>query len=322
MSVKQLKKEMIAALLSVIVSLVALSSATYAWYVSNSNVEAQTANVAAMANGMMLQIVAGTKPDHGKDNETIAFDTTGGHEISPSSTDDIKTWYVPSAWSDGAMVSGYSIVNFSDADTGEYIVGKNATDSKKYYAYNVSTYTLYTVRDTGIADVYLDGSQADGAITVTSNGQQLDDKVAKSMRIGISTVDKNGNETLILVYAPSEPTGYGNDVYSKNNSITGWITVSNETSTKNATYSHIYAKNYIDQNSKNWAASKDGKSFIKPVSNASPISSGIDYNGIILKVYVWLEGTDSDCINTAADVVNEDLSYDVTLHMVGVNSDN
>ena len=103
---------MIAALLSVIVSLVALSSATYAWYVSNSNVEAQTANVAAMANGMMLQIVAGTKPDHGKDNETIAFDTTGGHEISPSSTDDIKTWYVPSAWSDGAMVSGYSIVNF------------------------------------------------------------------------------------------------------------------------------------------------------------------------------------------------------------------
>lgn len=313
---------MIAALLSVIVSLVALSSATYAWYVSNSNVEAQTANVTAMANGMMLQIVAGTKPDHGKDNETIAFDTTGGHEISPSSTDDIKTWYVPSAWSDGAMVSGYSVVDFSDADTGEYIVGKNATDSKKYYAYNVSTYTLYTVRDTGIADVYLDGSQAGGAITVTSNGQPLDDKVAKSMRIGISTVDKNGNETLRFVYAPSKPTGYGNDVYSKNNAITGWITVANETSTKNATYSHIYAKNYIDQNSKNWAASKDGKSFIKPVSNASPIASGIDYNGIILKVYVWLEGTDSDCINTAADVVNEDLSYDVTLHMVGVNADN
>lgn len=322
MSVRQLKKEMIAASLSVIVSLVALSSATYAWFVSNSNVEAQTANVAAMANGMMLQIAAGTKPDHGKDNETIAFDTTEGHEISPSSTDNIKTWYIPSAWSDGAMVSGYSTVDFSNADIGEYTVGKDSTDSKKYYAYNVSTYTLYTVRDTGISDVYLDGSQTGGAITVTSNGQPLDDKVAKSMRIGISTVDKNGNETLKFVYAPSEPTGYGNDVYSKNNAITGWITVSNETSTKNATYSHIYAKNYIDQNSKNWAASKDGKSFIKPVSNASPIATGIDYNGIIMKVYVWLEGTDSDCINTAADVVNEDLSYDVTLHMVGVISDN
>ena len=79
---------------------------------------------------------------------------------------------------------------------------------------------------------------------------------------------------------------------------------------------------YIDQNAKNWAASKDGKSFIKPSSNASPIATGIDYNGIIMKVYVWLEGTDSDCVNTAADTVNEDLSYDVTIHMVGVNSDN
>ena len=264
LSVRQLKKEMIAASLSVIVSLVALSSATYAWFVSNSNVEAQTANVAAMANGMMLQIAAGTKPDHGKDNETIAFDTTEGHEISPSSTDNIKTWYIPSAWSDGAMVSGYSTVDFSNADIGEYTVGKDSTDSKKYYAYNVSTYTLYTVRDTGIADVYLDGSQTGGAITVTSNGQPLDDKVAKSMRIGISTVDKNGNETLKFVYEPSEPTGYGNDVYSKNNAITGWITVSNETSTKNATYSHIYDTNYIDQNSKNWAATKEGESFIKP----------------------------------------------------------
>ena len=58
---------------------------------------------------------------------------------------------------------------------------------------------------------------------------------------------KNGNETLKFVYAPSEPTGYGNVVYSKNNAITGWITVANETSTKNATYSHIYAKNYIAQ---------------------------------------------------------------------------
>ena len=320
MNVKKMKMQLIATAASVLISGIALSSATYAWYVANTTVTGQTGTVSAMTNGMMLQIAAGTTPDHGKDSETIAFDSTKGHEISPSSTDDIKTWYKPAAWTDGAMVSEYSAISFEDVATGAYKLSESS--DKNLYAYNVSTYTLYTVQATGIADVYLDGSQTGGAITVTSNGQPLDDKVAKSMRIGISTVDKNGNETLKFVYAPSEPTGYGNDVYSKNNAITGWITVANETSTKNATYSHIYAKNYIDQNSKNWAASKDGKSFIKPVSNASPIASGIDYNGIILKVYVWLEGTDSDCINTAADVVNEDLSYDVTLHMVGVNSDN
>ena len=320
MNVKKMKMQLIATAASVLISGIALSSATYAWYVVNTTVTGQTGTVSATTNGMMLQIAAGTTPDHGKDNETIAFDSTKGHEISPSSTDNIKTWYKPAAWTDGAMVSEYSTIDFTNAAIGAYKLSESS--DKVLYAYNVSTYTLYTVQATGIADVYLDGSQADGAITVTSNGQQLDDKVAKSMRIGISTVDKNGNETLKFVYAPSEPTGYGNDVYSKNNAITGWITVANETSTKNATYSHIYAKNYIDQNAKNWAASKDGKSFIKPSSNASPIATGIDYNGIIMKVYVWLEGTDSDCVNTAADTVNEDLSYDVTIHMVGVNSDN
>lgn len=320
MNVKKMKMQLIATAASVLISGIALSSVTYAWYVANTTVTGQTGTVSAMTNGMMLQIAAGTTPDHGKDSETIAFDSTKGHEISPSSTDDIKTWYKPAAWTDGAMVSEYSTIDFIDAAIGAYKLSESS--DKNLYAYNVSTYTLYTVQATGIADVYLDGSQTDGAITVTSNGQPLDDKVAKSMRIGISTVDKNGNETLKFVYAPSEPTGYGNDVYSKNNAITGWITVSNETSTKNATYSHIYDTNYIDQNAKNWAASKDGKSFIKPSSNASPIATGIDYNGIIMKVYVWLEGTDSDCVNTAADTVNEDLSYDVTIHMVGVNSDN
>ena len=139
--------QLMATAASVLISGIALSSVTYAWYVANTTVTAKTGAVSAMTNGMMLQIAAGTTPDYGKDSETIAFDSTKGHEISPSSTDDIKTWYKPAAWTDGA-------------------------------------------------------------ITVTSNGQPLDDKVAKSMRIGISTVDKNANET----------------------------------STKNATYSHIYEK--------------------------------------------------------------------------------
>ena len=67
------------------------------------------------------------------------------------------------------------------------------------------------------------------------------------MRIGSSTVNKNGNETLKFVYAPSEPPGYGKDAYSKNNAITERSTVANETSTKNATYSHIYAKKWVQK---------------------------------------------------------------------------
>lgn len=315
MEVKKLNRELLAAALSVMVAFVALGSSTYAWYVTNTSVKTSTSTISAMANGMTLQIVAGTTPDHGKDSETIAFDSTSGHEISPSSTDDIKKWYIPSSWSEGAMVSGYSEVSFSDATTGEYKVGE-----KKFYAYNVSTYTVYTIRDTGIADIYLDGSQTGGAITVTSGGAPLTDKIAKSLRIGISTVDKNGVESLRIVYAPMAPTGHGNDVYSRDHNVTGWITVSDATSTKNATYSHIYGMNYVDQDSGNWAATKSGDNYLKPTGTAEALAEDIDYNGIIMKVYVWLEGTDADCVNTSAEGVNEDLTFDVTLYMVGIDS--
>ena len=318
MKVNKLKRELLLAIFTVMVAFLALSSSTYAWYVINASVSASTCTISAMANGMTLQIVTGTTPDHGKDFETVAFDSTNGHVISPSSTDNIKTWYVPSGWTDGAMVSNYSVVNFLDASTGKYQI--SAENSKSFYAYVVSTYTVYTIRDTGIADIYLDGSHPGGAITVTSGGSPLTDKIARSLRIGISTVDKSGVETLKVVYAPMEPTGYGNDVYSRDNNITGWITVSGEASTKNATYSHIYGTNYVDQNSGNWAATKTGENYLRPSGTAKALAENIDYNGIIIKVYVWLEGTDTDCVNTSAEGIDEDLTFDVTLHMVGVDA--
>lgn len=313
--VKQLKKRFAAAVISVVMACVALGSATYAWFVFNNAVSAKTATVSAMANGMTLQIVAGTTPDHGKDNDTVAFDTTIAHEISPSSTDDAKTWFVPASWGDGAMVTSYQTVNALDATTGKYVVG-----GKTYYAYNVSTYTVYTIRDTGFADVYLDGTDSEGAISVTSNGKPLDDKVARSMRIGISTVDAQGDETLKVVYAPSEPTGAGNDSYSREHGVAGWTVVSDVSSTKVATYKHLFGTTYVDQNGGNWAATKNGKNFDAPADNPAALATHIDYNGVILKVYIWLEGTDADCVNTAASAVDEGLSYDVTLRMVGVNS--
>ena len=47
MAVKQLKKQLIASILSVAVAFVALASSTYAWYVSNNTVDATTSTIAA-----------------------------------------------------------------------------------------------------------------------------------------------------------------------------------------------------------------------------------------------------------------------------------
>lgn len=56
MAVKQLKRQLIASILSVSVAFVALASSTYAWYVSNNNVNATSSTIAAKTDNFVLQI--------------------------------------------------------------------------------------------------------------------------------------------------------------------------------------------------------------------------------------------------------------------------
>ena len=55
-------------------------------------------------------------------------------------------------------------------------------------------------------------------------------------------------------------------------------------------------------------------------ATSEAIAKGIGYNGIMARIYIWMEGTDADCVNTSAEGVNEDLAFDVTLHMVGIDA--
>lgn len=53
---QKLKMQLLGAILSASVSAVALTSATYAWYVANNKVTSETSSIMAEANGFMLQI--------------------------------------------------------------------------------------------------------------------------------------------------------------------------------------------------------------------------------------------------------------------------
>lgn len=56
MNVKHLRKQLMAAIAMVVVAGVALSSATYAWFVSNNSVKATTTNISAQSNSAYLVI--------------------------------------------------------------------------------------------------------------------------------------------------------------------------------------------------------------------------------------------------------------------------
>lgn len=308
MSIADMKKSLIIAALSVVVAAVALGSATYAWFVTNSIVKANTSTISAQANGMVLQIVAGNTPDHGSDTSTIASGL--GHEVSPSSTNDIKNWYVPASWK-GADVSTYSKPQL-DA-SGAY----TDQSEKSYFAYTVSEYTLYTVNNTGIADVYLDNSSANGPITITASNGATDawfNKIKGSLRVGIVIGDE-----LKVVYAPVEPSriDQGNDV----NATIGWSCVdASLDKTVAPTYRHVFGNSLIDQDGGNWGATKEGEGYVEPSgNNPQKIAENVDYNGVSMKVYIWMEGTDSDCVNMSGlETGVENPSFDVSLSLVGI----
>lgn len=295
-----------------LVSFVALASATYAWFIANSTVEATTSTISAKANNFVLQIAKlEDGAQHGDSQSLIA--STVGHKISPSSTNDIKNWFVCLGWGQNGKVQSY--VKPTIESDGKYTIG---TDR---YAYIKSEYIIYTVTETGLCDAYLDGEALDGAIQVTADGSPTSTVIPDSMRVGITIQDlegttPTGTEELVLVYAPKNETGKGND----ETAIYGWTYVKDENKLASVTYPHIYEKTYTwtdkDSNIHDYAAVKSGETYDAPAANAQSIASDVDYDGKIMRVYIWLEGTDEQCVNNS----NEDdpSTYNVTISLAGV----
>ena len=224
--IRKLRKELIASIVSVIIVAVALSSSTYAWYVTNNKVTAKTSTISATTNGFILQI---TTPDkgvqHGGSQESLtAF--SKGEVLSPASTDDIlNNWYVCKSWNERGNVVSYYMPDFSTGTK----PGNYKENNQDYFAYIKSDYILYTITETGTADVYLDAS--DGApIVVTADTGTGVSTVINSMRVAITTqkLDTDGKmaigpETLRVVYSPQNETGIGNDEAG----LAGWSCISN-----------------------------------------------------------------------------------------------
>lgn len=323
MNVKKMKMQLMATAASVLISGIALTSATYAWYVSNHTVEATTTKISATTNGFILQIATAEQgPQHGGEQTSLAASTTGG-VISPSSTNDLINWYVCEGWNGEGKVTSYRKPTFvADGKPGQY-----GTDDDPHYAYLKSEYILYTINETGYADVYLDASEG-SPITLSANGTPTTDTIPKSMRIGITiqNIKKNadnkyiddGEEELKVVYAPYEETGKGNDAEAVN----GWTCIGNGTDGKlkpvAVTYPYIYATTYTDQNNQNWVATKVGKNY-EVSSGTQKIASSVGYDGVKMRVYIWMEGTDADCVNNAA--AEDPATYNVNVKLAGISAE-
>ena len=130
--------QLVATAASVLISGVALTSATYAWYVSNNSVTANTTTISATTNGFILQIAEADKgAQHGGNDQSLSATTLGG-KITPSSTSDLKDWYICLGWDSHGNVTTYTQPMFNtktDSKPGEYEAG-----GESHYAYLKSEY--------------------------------------------------------------------------------------------------------------------------------------------------------------------------------------
>ena len=328
MNIKKMKMQLLATAASVMVTAFALTSATYAWYVTNNRVEATTTNISATANGFILQIATADQgPQHGGEQTSLVASTNGG-KISPSSTNDLISWYVCEGWNGEGKVISYRTPTFTTkAEDPNVKPGQYGDVKDPHYAYLKSEYVLYTITETGLADVYLDASEG-SPITLSANGTPTTDTIPKSMRIGITiqNIKKNadnkyiddGEEELKVVYAPYEETGKGNDAEARD----GWTCIGNGTDGNlkpvAVTYPYIYATTYTDQNNQNWVATKVGKNY-EVSSGTQKIASSVGYDGVKMRVYIWMEGTDADCVNNAA--AEDPATYNVNVKLAGISAE-
>lgn len=314
-SSKSLKAQLVAAAVSVVLSAFALSAATYAWYVANTKVSATTSTISATTNGFILQIdELKNGAQHGGEQKSLEAQTTGA-TLSPSSTDDLKNWYVCNGWNNQGLVTDYSTPSFStDAKAlpGEYEVA-----GKKYNAFIQSDYIVYTITDTGTADVYLDAS--DGPpVTIEPGGGEASETMVGSLRVAIATqaIGSDGKSgtgpvDLRVVYAVSNETGKGNDA----SAIDGWTSIQNidgKPTLAQATYRHIYADSMNA-----WVATKGDSGDYSVAAGTEPIARGVGYNGVAVHVYIWMEGTDADCVN-GKSIENSSTTYNVSVKLAGV----
>lgn len=312
--VHNLKKELIAAIVSLMIAAVCLTSATYAWYVANNTVTATTASISAKTNGFILQIATLAEgAQHGGEQKSLEAFSTGA-TLSPASSNNLKDWYVCQSWDGQGYVTSYTTPEFAGTKPGLYQVS-----GKDYYAYIRSDYILYTITSTGTADIYLEGSESEPPIVVTTRDGGGVSTVIDSLRVAITTQAVGsdghtavGNETLRVVYAASNETGKGND----KNGLNGWTYVSGPSTVAEVTYPHIYGTTSTDQNGKNWVATKSGENFTVP-SGSLAIAEDVGYDGIVVHVYIWMEGTDADCVN-GKSVEDDTSKYDVTVKFAGV----
>ena len=269
METKALKKQLGAAIAMVLVAAIALSAATFAWFVNNNAVTATGADVSTSSAVPNLYITSTGKTSDGM---TAAEDNPS--KLYPVSTNDAKAFYETLHWTSGTG-------DHAVADEYQAAIARE-TDKTVY-----TDYTFDLGVTNGSMDVYFDGTNfgTDKAATTL----KASDKMGTAGRFAIS-FDNGTTWKLFKVKGTATDNGY----YTDQGATTGDYWVKQVGGKLKAV---AVDGGYMDFNSYSGSIDAQGQA-VKGTEKLTTISS--DDGPVTVTVRVWYEGCDKDCVSENA----------------------
>ena len=284
MTVKALKRQLMAAIAMIMVSLVALSSSTYAWFTMNKTVTATGLTVKARTEGGILikRTYGGTAAD------SVEFATGTAQSLYPISTADAKTWAHAAAANVGsatAETGSYRILTLSDAEPTQSGLGTGtlggAGTGQYYYVYDSFT-ILKDSNSRSFTDLFV------SECTVKKKDTTGDvAPLSGALRVAV-VYEKSTTERVTYIYAPVQGADSSYSVVTEVTTNTDGTTTPVAASTK--------VMDASAQNSIYKLSANSGTNPLKLVDGV--LKSGEIQDEIPVFVYVYFEGEDESLTTT------------------------
>ena len=306
-----------------VAALVVIGVLTLAWFANNKVVSGQNSSVTSETPTPSLFIALGTTATQEYYDSVAGSASNESKGLYPISTVDCKKWYYAKEWvsevvpseEDGDGIATRPIVSGYGEVTGknEADMAVTYTDSfnKSHTAYYKQPFNVYT--DRGSLGVYLnpdDPITVSYADSVTTDVEKAEaDKIKKALRIAI--VDHSTGNVLVY-YVPEAEVGKGN---SMNSSAGVYQGIKGTTA---ADIENITAY-YDSETIKGITAAKSKENDNEyTTQNNSKMLGTANSTGLVLDMYVWLEGTDAQALKTITAGI--DFPVAVTFSLVGVEN--
>lgn len=254
------KRLLVSSVAMLLVAMLALGTATYAWFTTSSSATANGINVkTSKASELKLSAAQGGWTD------TLNYSYS--KVLKPASSADGVNWFKADAAGKGAATANAATI----ASAGSYVAAKQGIEGYVFMQ-------QLNVANMGAADV----NDVTISFTLSETGAHVDEG-AKYLRLALVPVSGRATATTLPTMEATGVKSFANNVYAVGTDTANAFSAASATSTTK-----------IDAKDASSFSLNIGQ--LKGTTTANPVAGGVKY----FNFYIWFEGQDADCFDTNA----------------------